>query len=286
MRLADYPVEPRYPATLLRSERLTDAGSPEEVRELVIEIDQGQPSFQLGQNVGVFIEGPHEFGQKYHHRLYSVADLPTPEHAGKPEITLVVKRCNYIDDYSGEEHRGVSSNYLCDLRPGDRLSITGPFGIPFKVPENHAANLILIGLGTGIAPFRGLVKHIYSNVSDWTGRVWLLYGARSGLELLYMNQQRDDFAQYYDEETFTAIKALSPRPDWSDPIAWDYALEERAEEIWDLLLKPDTYVYVAGVSQIRTSLDELFSDMRGSAEIWQKKKDELVQAGRWVELVY
>jgi ferredoxin--NADP+ reductase len=286
MRLADYPVDPHYPATLLRSERLTDDASPEEVRELVLEIDEGNPEYVVGQTVGVLIEGPHEFGQKYHHRLYSVADVPPPQHEGKPEITIVVRRCSYIDDYSGEEHRGISSNYLCDLKPGNRLALTGPFGIPFKVPDNKSANLILIGLGTGIAPFRGLVKHIYSNVHDWQGQIRLLYGARSGLELLYMNDKRDDFALYYDEETFAAVKALSPRPDWSDPIAWDYALEQRAEEIWDLLSEPETYVYVAGVARIRESLDELFSAMRGSAHIWQEKKAALVAAERWVELLY
>jgi len=286
MRLADYPIEPRYPATLVSSERLTDVTAAEEVRELIIEIDEGKPQYVVGQTVGVLIEGPHEFGQKYHHRLYSVADTPRPANEGKPEITIVVRRCTYIDDYSGEQHRGISSNFLCDLKPGDHLSLTGPFGIPFKVPDDKNANLILIGLGTGIAPFRGLIKHIYQDIGDWRGKVWLLYGARSGLELLYMNDQRDDFAQYYDEDTFLAIKALSPRPDWADPIAWDYALEQRAEEIWDMLSEPDTYVYVAGVAEIRNALDKLFSEMRGSAEIWQQKKTGLLEEGRWVELVY
>ena len=56
----------------------------------------------------------------------------------------------------------------------------------------------------------------------------LLYGARSGLELLYMNDKRDDFSLYYDEESFEAFQALSPRPNWADPIAWDHAIEERS----------------------------------------------------------
>jgi ferredoxin--NADP+ reductase len=98
---------------------------------------------------------------------------------GNPEITLVVRRCNYIDEYSGEEYAGVNSNYICSRRAGDQLTITGPFGIPFDVPADKNANLLLIGLGTGIAPFRALVKHIYQDVGDWKGKVRLLYGAHA-----------------------------------------------------------------------------------------------------------
>ncbi|MBT8444045.1 MAG: ferredoxin-NADP reductase, partial [Gammaproteobacteria bacterium] len=221
-----------------------------------------------------------------HHRLYSVADTPQLTASGKPEVTLVVKRCNYIDDYSGEEHAGTASNFLCDRRVGDEVTITGPFGLPFHVPDDKTANLLLIGVGTGIAPFRGLVKHIYEHEGGWRGKVWLLYGAHSGLELLYMNDKRDDFAQYYDQETFEAFKALSPRPEWADPIAWDYAIEERAGEIRDMLDDRHTYVYVAGLHAVRDHLDALFSDMCGSEEKWAKKKAELIEQERWVELVY
>ncbi len=284
MRLADYDTEPRFAAKVLRTERITDEASPEEVRELVLEVD-GDLRYEVGQTVGVLIPGPHEFGQPYHHRLYSVADTPRPGDAGHPEITIVVRRCNYIDDYSGEEYRGISSNYLCDLKAGDRLTLTGPFGIPFDIPKDKTANLLMIGLGTGIAPFRGLVKKIYGEKNGWQGKVRLLYGARSGLELLYMNDKRDDFAKYYDEETFEAFKALSPRPNWADPIAWDYALEERAGEIGRLLDEENTYVYVAGVKQIGDALDHLFSSQFGPLA-WEKTKNGLVERGRWVELVY
>jgi len=166
------------------------------------------------------------------------------------------------------------------------LTITGPFGMPFKVPGDTNANLLLIGLGTGIAPFRALVKHIYNDVGGWRGKVRLLYGAHSGLELLYMNNKRDDFARYYDEETFEAIKALSPRPNWSDPIAWDFAIEQRADEILDMLSDDHTYVYLAGIKPVREAFDHLFSTMHGSADGWKKTKAKLVEQGRWVELLY
>jgi ferredoxin--NADP+ reductase len=284
MRLEDYPTEPQYTATVLSTEEITEDGSEAEVRELVLEVDKHQFDFEIGQSIGVLVEGTGDFGHPVHHRLYTVADTPEPE--GSPKITIAVRRCNYVDDYSGEQYIGVNSNFLCDRKAGDKVTITGPFGMPFNVPADKNANLLLIGLGTGIAPFRALVKHIYHDVGDWKGKVRLLYGAHSGLELLYMNNKRDDFSNYYDESTFEAFKALSPRPNWADPIAWDFAIEDRADEIWKMLADEHTYVYVAGRKPIRDALDKLFGEMSESDAVWQNKKAELTSQGRWIELIY
>lgn len=284
MRLEDYPTEPRFTATVLSTEEITEEGSEAEVRELVLEVDKAKFDFEIGQSIGVLVEGVSDFGGSVHHRLYTVADIPEP--SGNPKITIAVRRCNYVDDYSGEQYIGVNSNYLCDRKRGDKITITGPFGMPFSVPSDKSANLLLIGLGTGIAPFRALVKHIYRDVGDWTGKVRLLYGAHSGLELLYMNNKRDDFTNYYDESTFEAFKALSPRPNWADPIAWDFAIEDRADEIWKMLSNEHTFVYIAGQKKIRDALDELFSEMCESKTVWAKQKAKLMEEGRWVELVY
>ncbi len=286
MRLEDYPTKPSYHATVLSSEAITEQGADVEVREIVMEVPDHVFDFDLGQSIGVLAPGPAEFGGSIHHRLYTVADIPKPEEEGNPEITIVVRRCNYIDDYSGEEYIGVNSNFLCDRRRGDKITITGPFGMPFTVPTDKSANLLLIGMGTGIAPFRAFVKHIYKNIGDWKGKIRLLSGAQSGLELLYMNNKRDDFANYYDEDTFEAFKALSPRPSWADPISWEYAIEDRAEEIWRLLSDEKTHVYIAGQKHIRESLDKLFGNISGSQTGWQKRKAELIDKERWVELIY
>jgi ferredoxin--NADP+ reductase len=284
--LGDYDTDPRYRATLVSTERITPAASDEEVRELLLDVERPDFPYQVGQSIGVLAPGSPEFGNEHHLRLYSVADLPDRGENGRPRIKICVRRCSYIDPYSGEVYPGVASNYLCDLQPGATFSITGPFGLAFEVPEDLDANLILIGSGTGIAPFRAFVKHVYKNVPDWTGKIWLFYGARSGLELLYMNEKKDDFSQYYDEETFEAFKALSPRPNWADPIAWDQAIAERGDELWGLLAEPKTYVYVAGLEAMRDQLDAVFSGLAGSETRWARRKAELMAGKRWVELIY
>ena len=285
-RLSDYESAPRYHATVLSSARITSEASAEDVRELVLEVDRPEFSSRVGQSIGVFAPGRRDLGQSHHFRLYSIADRPARSPAGRPCVTICVRRCAFVDPYSGEERPGVASHYLCDRRPGDVLTISGPFGMPFEVPEEHDATLVLIGSGTGIAPFRALVTHIYRDVPDWSGDIWLFHGARSGLELLYMNDERDDFAQYYDRETFHAFKALSRRPNWNDPIRWDGAIAARGAELWRRLGDPKTHVFVAGLEQMRAALDEVFAGLAGSREKWLRRKAELMAGGRWVELLY
>jgi ferredoxin--NADP+ reductase len=286
MRLADYDTTERYRATVVSTEPLTSERAEAEVREIVLDVDRPQLDYQLGQSIGVLAPGSPDFGTKHHFRLYSVADLPERAESGMPRIKICVRRCSYIDAYNGEEYPGIASNYLCDLRAGDTVSITGPYGLPFEVPSEMDARLILIGTGTGIAPFRAFVKHLHRNVPGFKGRVWLFYGARSGLDLLYMNDRNSDLTQYYDDETFRAFRALSPRPNWADPIAWDQAISERADELWAMLGEPKTYVYVAGLEKMRRELDAVFARLAGSPDKWERRKAELAAGRRWIELLY
>lgn len=282
-RLADFNTEKKYQATVKKSERLTPAET-EEIREILLEAPEDFEC-QVDQSFGVLVKSTGEFGNTWHHRLYSVADLPSKK-GGKPQIALLVKRCNYVDEFNGEMYNGVASNYLCDRKVGDKITITGPHELPFVVPEDKTSNLILIGMGTGIAPFRSFVKHIYKNVKDWKGKIRLFYGARSGLELLYLNDKDGDLTNYYDEETFEAFHALSPRPHMADPIALDIAIEERAAEILEMLGQANTHIYVAGYEKIRDMLDKAFSKILGSKEKWQTRKAELVAGKKWAEVIY
>ncbi len=281
--LADFNTEKKFRATVRKSERLTPANT-EEVREILLEV---QPEFdvKVDQSFGVLVKSTGEFGNTFHHRLYSVADLPARKN-GNPLITMLVKRCSYVDDFSGELFDGVASNFLCDRRVGDEITLTGPHSLPFVVPADKTANLILVGMGTGIAPFRAFIKHIYKNVKDWKGKVRLFYGARSGLELLYLNDKDGDLTNYYDEATFEAFHAISPRPHMNDPIALDKAIEDRAADIVDMLNQTNTYLYVAGYEKVKDMLDKAFSNILGSKEQWETRKAELVAGKKWAEIIY
>lgn len=282
--LADYSIQQQFAARVKETRRLTPADT-EEIREIVLEISDPTFHCKVDQSFGVLIRHQGDFGQENHHRLYSVADLPAKEN-GHTLITMLVKRCSYVDDFNGEQYDGISSHYLCDRQVGDELTLTGPFALPFKIPKDSTANLILIGMGTGIAPFRAFIKYIYRSEKRWKGKVRLFYGAKSGLELLYLNHKDGDLTQYYDEDTFKAFHALSPRPHWEDPITLDSTIESHATEIVEMLSSSNTYLYVAGYKKVLDNLDRAFATILGSREKWSLRKAELIAGNKWAEIIY
>lgn len=271
------------PATLVRSERITPAASPEDVRHLVFRRADDAFDCQAGQCVRVM--APGQYGNQYHPRLYLVAEQAT-QRDGSSEFAICVKRHNYIDDFNGERYPGIASNYLCDLPLGAQVQFAGPVGYPFRMPDNPAANILMIGMGTGIAPFRALVRSIDEKYGYWHGKIRLFYGARSGLEMLYMNDENRDLGQYINLPTFKAFQALSPRPAFDAPVEFDQAIAQNAAEIWEMLQSADTYIYLAGVAAMQASVNRVLGEITGSTATWFELRDTLKAAGRWHEVLY
>lgn len=284
MRLSDYDVTNTYLTKVVSTERITPEGEAE-VRHLVLRLPDMPFHYAEGQSIGVLAPGPHEFGNAYHLRLYSIAS-PRGGEDGTDTLSICVRRCFSIDDISGEKYPGKASNFLCDAVPGDTISITGPYGIPFGIPPSTEANLLMVGAGTGIAPFRAFVKHIYAVHGGWRGKVRLFYGARTGVELLYMNDQRQDLALYYEQDSFRAFEAVSPRPQYDVPPAIDQVLGENSAEVWEMMQSPLTYVYVAGLMEADRKFETAMASMAGSEAAWRELKARIVAEGRYAELLY
>jgi ferredoxin--NADP+ reductase len=285
MNLTEYDISHPYHATVARSERITPENT-DEVRHIILNIASATFNYLEGQSIGVLVPGPHSFGNTHHMRLYSIANARQGEGHNMSDLALCVRRCFYIDEVSGEKYPGVASNYLCDRHPGDEILIVGPYGRQFLAPKDPACNLLMIGVGTGIAPFRAFLKHIYSERKDWQGKVRLFYGANSGMDQLYLNDKNDDLTLYYDEATFEAFQALSPRPHLDDPVDMAAAVHAHAEEVWAMIQCDKTHVYVAGLARLEEQMDTVLSEISGSEEAWKAKKAELIKSRRWSTLFY
>ncbi len=275
------PVE----AVLVESTRITSQET-DEVREIRMVVDD--PAFRAiaGQTIGIVVEGDKAFGSRPHIRRYSITNVDSRPLEEDVEISILVRRCFYIDEFNGELYPGIASNFLCDAQPGQKLHLTGPYKSIFKIPASTDANLLMIGTGTGIAPFRTLIQRIYQEGIDWRGQVRLFYGARDGMDLLYMNDHNNDLSNYYDEETFKAFNALSERPLSDEKEALEQSISAHIDEAWELLNQPDTYVYLAGLQKTAEATNRVMAEKAGSEQAWSDFKRDLLKEERWSEFLY
>merc|ERR1712065_97664 len=74
-----------------------------------------------------------------------------------------IGRVNHItfDLKDSETINGVCSTYLCDIKPGDKVKITGPVGKEMLLPDEEDANVVMLATGTGIAPMRAYLRRMF-----------------------------------------------------------------------------------------------------------------------------
>jgi ferredoxin--NADP+ reductase len=258
----------------------------DEVRQLVLQIDDPAFRYRTGQSIGVLVPGPHDFGNPYHHRRYSIANPTETGNLESVELLLLVRRCFYLDAISGERYPGIASNYLCDARPGDKILVTGPYRSPFRIPDDPHSNLLMIGTGTGVAPFRAFIQQIYDKHRGWKGDVRLFYGDRGGMNLLYLNDKQRDLGQYYDDVTFKAFNALIDRPLADEADKLEETLSAHIDECHRLLRDSHTHVFLAGQQKAAAAFDKVMSDAFGGEDEWRELKRKLAGEERWAELLY
>ena len=270
-------------ARVVENSRLSDDQSPDDIRHIVLDIKGGGILYKEGQSIGILVPGEDERGKRHRPRLYSISS-PRGGESDVDTVSLTIKRIVYTDPDSGKEMRGLASNYICDRKPGDEVEITGPIGRTFFLPEEDTTNLIMVAVGTGIAPFRAFIHHIYRERRSWKGNVMLFFGSKTGLESLYMNEKNDDIAQYYEEETFRAFQALS---DTGERKLVQHKMQENREELWEMFKSGNFSFYLCGLKGVEESVNLLFTEMaEKEGANWDEMQARFKEEGRWHVEVY
>ncbi|MEO1007429.1 MAG: hypothetical protein AAFX79_02580 [Planctomycetota bacterium] len=243
-------VGPREPVEgVVRSNEICTASGKAASFVRHIEIDVGGTplarSFVAGQSFGVHPPGENERGRPHALRLYSLASPTRGEDGEGGVIATTVKRL--IDERSDGPglFTGVASNYLCDLRPGDRLRVSGPNGKRFVLParpEEH--DYVFFATGTGIAPFRGMVLELLERAPE--SRIALVMGAPYATDLLYDGAMRALDAEHAN---FSYLPTVSRQPqrDGAGPMYVQDRLEHDADLLGEILRSDRGLIYVCGL---------------------------------------
>ncbi|XP_069950752.1 nitric oxide synthase-like protein isoform X2 [Cherax quadricarinatus] len=123
-------------------------------------------------------------------RFYSISSSPEA-HPGQIHVTVAVVQ--YNTEYGkGQLHYGVCSNFLKQVSPGDHVELFVRSATSFHMPQDPSVPIILVGPGTGVAPFRGFWHHRHHMVrhkNEKPGEINLFFGCRTKALDLYSEEK-------------------------------------------------------------------------------------------------
>ncbi|MGR8920881.1 MAG: FAD-binding oxidoreductase [Gammaproteobacteria bacterium] len=259
-------VRPGAPVTarVVSNESCMNGKSASFVKHLVIDVG-GTPlagAVAAGQSFGVVAPGTDEHGKAHKVRLYSNASPAWGEDGGGRLISTTPKRL--IDEYdpaAGDAARahklflGVCSNYLCDLRPGEPVKVSGPNGQRFLLPtERDAHDYLFLATGTGIAPFRGMLIELLEHPDGpCRSRIDLVVGTPYTSDLLYHDLLSALAARHENFCYHTAISREAPAGRAHGRYVHDL-VERTFDHFAPLLGGERTLIYACGLEGMRYGL--------------------------------
>lgn len=253
------PSKPAF-ATVQGSYRLTSETSDSDVRHIIL--DLGATVFPIleGQTVGVTPPGETV------PRLYSVSSPRDGERPNTNNLSLTVKR---------EEH-GKASNYLCDLKKGDKIALSGPFGSTFLMPDDPEAKCVMICTGTGSAPFRGFTMRRQRTMPGAKGTLTLVFGARTPDALPYFGPLQKVPDAFMDKHfAFSRV----------DGQAKEYVqdrMRAEADSMAGALRDAKTHLYVCGLKAMDDGVEQALADVsRQHGLDWTEIRERMRAEGRY-----
>jgi len=168
-------------------------------------------------------------------RLYSISSSPKA-HAGQVHLTINIVRHRS----HGRSRKGVASTFLADRTgPETPVPVFVHSSPGFRLPADGNTPVLMIGPGTGVAPFRAFLHE--RRASGATGRNWLFFGEqRASTDFYYRDELEGMLADGHLHRLDTAFSR-----DQAEKIYVQHRLLERAADVW-AWLQEGAHVYVCG----------------------------------------
>jgi sulfite reductase (NADPH) flavoprotein alpha-component len=214
-------------------------------------------------------------------RLYSVASS-IRAHPGEAHLLVGAVRW----ESHGRKRAGVASTYFADRRKvGDRVRVYVKPNRHFALPADGSRPIIMIGAGTGVAPYRGFIEDRIETGAD--GKSWLFFGERNFTnDFLYQLEWQDHLAAGALSRIDVAFSRDQPEKIYVQHRIWQQREDLRA---W---LDEGAHIYVCGdekgmAKDVDNTLVKILAEpLKGDEEAGRAKLKELTKAGRYQRDVY
>ena len=146
-------------------------------------------------------------------RAYSMACYPAEGDIIKLNVRIATPPIDRETRKFMNINPGICSSYIYSLKPGDKVTISGPYG-EFFLPDNLPAEqeLIFVGGGAGMAPMRSHIMHLF-HTEKTTRKVNFFYGARSLKEAFYLDDYHAIEKEFPNFKFHLALDRPDPEAD-------------------------------------------------------------------------
>ncbi len=280
-----------YIGKCLDNYELVAEGGSGTVRHLTFDLSEGNLHYLEGQSIGIIPPGQDKDGKPHKLRLYSIASTRHGDCLDDKTVSLCVRQLEYKNE-QGETVYGVCSTHLCNLEVGADVAITGPVGKEMLLPADEDATIIMLATGTGIAPFRAFLWRMFKEREQnpdyqFKGLAWLVFGIPFTANILY-KEELEKIAQEFPEN-FRLTYAISREQEAATggKMYVQSRVSEYADELFEMIQKPSTHVYMCGLKGMEPPISETFTqeaEKRGLK--WDEMRKQMKKEERWHVEVY
>jgi sulfite reductase (NADPH) flavoprotein alpha-component len=199
---------------------------------------EGHDLLDVVRDFGPLLSTPQEFVsilRKMPARLYSIASSLT---ANPDEVHLTIGAVRY--HANGRDRKGVCSIFTADrLQPGDSVPIYIQQNENFKLPANPETPIIMVGPGTGVAPFRSFMQEREEIGAE--GKSWMFFGDQHFVtDFLYQTE----WQKWLKDGVLTKMDVAFSR-DTAEKVYVQHRMLEQSEELFQWL-QEGAHVYICG----------------------------------------
>jgi ferredoxin--NADP+ reductase len=271
----------------LSNEELVREGGEGTVRHLIFDLSEGNLRYLEGQSIGIIPDGIDDKGKPHKIRLYSIASTRHGDHLDEKTVSLCVRKLEYKHPETGEKVEGVCSTFLTKLAVGADVKITGPVGKEMLLPSDPNATIVMMATGTGIAPFRAFIWRMFKEQAQnpdyqFKGLAWLFFGVAYTANVLYKEELEALQAEFPDNLRVTNAISREQQNAQGGKMYIQHRIQENADQLWELVQKENTHVYICGLKGMEGGIDEgMASAASKNGVVWSEYQRTLKKAGRW-----
>nr|WP_321356119.1 NADH:ubiquinone reductase (Na(+)-transporting) subunit F [uncultured Draconibacterium sp.] len=144
-------------------------------------------------------------------RAYSMANHPAEGNIVMLNIRIATPPFDRANNGFKKVNPGICSSYIFNLKPGDKVTVSGPYG-EFFLKDNDS-EMMFVGGGAGMAPMRSHLFHLFHTIKESEKKVTFWYGARSWKEVFYYDQFREIEKNFPNFEFHLALDREDPEAD-------------------------------------------------------------------------